>query len=117
MKIDMILKSNAIFTGCGDDVISGAVLIEGNKIAGVVSAEEAQQYLASLAGILNEKSLWTRTPIDGEDWGIYRAVLRQQEDGTNEVVLINTAWSLVNEVFPVMWVDINQLLQNWASAE
>ena len=83
----------------------------------IPSAEEAQQYLASLAGILNEKSLWTRTPIDGEDWGIYRAVLRQQEDGTNEVILINTAWSLVNEVFPVMWVDINQLLQNWASAE
>ena len=42
-KIDMILKSNAIFTGCGDETVSGAVLIAGNKIAGVVSAEETRK--------------------------------------------------------------------------
>jgi len=83
----------------------------------IPSAEEAQQYLVSLTGVLNGESFWTRTPIEGEHCGIYTAELTQQEDGKGEVGLIISAWTLVNERFPVMWVDVDRLLQNWALAE
>ena len=83
----------------------------------IPSAEEAQQYLVSLIGVINGKRFWTRTPIEGEHCGIYTAELTQQEDGKVEVGLVVSAWSLVNERFPVMWVDMGRLLQNWALAE
>ncbi|MBP3384729.1 MAG: amidohydrolase family protein, partial [Firmicutes bacterium] len=72
-KIDMILKSNAIFTGAGDDVISGAVLIEGNKIAGVVSAQEAEAYKTEDTVVYEyEDKLIMPGLVDGHDhlwWG------------------------------------------------
>ena len=72
-KIDMILKSNAIFTGCNDDVISGAVLIEGNKIAGVVSSEEAEKYMTEGTAVYEyEDKLIMPGFVDGHDhlwWG------------------------------------------------
>lgn len=72
-KVDMILKSNAIFTGCGDEVISGAVLIEGNKIAGIVSAAEAEQYKTEdTAWYEYEDKLIMPGFVDGHDhlwWG------------------------------------------------
>lgn len=83
----------------------------------ILSAEEVQQYLVSLTGVLNGKSFWTRTPIEGEHCGIYTAELTQQEGGKGEVGLIVSAWTLVNERFPVMWIDMDRLLRNWALAE
>ena len=72
-KIDMILKSNAIFTGCDEGVISGAVLIEGNKIAGVVSAAEAEQYKTEDTVVYEyEDKLIMPGFVDGHDhlwWG------------------------------------------------
>lgn len=72
-KVDMILKSNAIFTGCSDEVISGAVLISGNKIAGVVSAAEAEQYQSEDTVVYEyEDKLIMPGLVDGHDhlwWG------------------------------------------------
>ena len=72
-KVDMILKSNAIFTGCNDDVISGAVLISGNKIAGVVSTEEIEQYQGEDTVVYEyEDKLIMPGLVDGHDhlwWG------------------------------------------------
>lgn len=44
MKADLILKSNAIFTALTSETISGAVVIQGNRILDVCSQEDAGQY-------------------------------------------------------------------------
>lgn len=83
----------------------------------IPSAEEVQQYLPVLASALNGERFWTRTPIEDEHCGQYAAELIQQEDGTVEVGLVNSAWTVKNNGFPLMWVDVNALLQTWAAAE
>ena len=80
----------------------------------ILSKEESQQYLPSLAGALNGRRCWTRTPIEGEHCGIYAAMLNQLKDGTADVSFADSAWTLKEEVFPVMWVDVDRLLHNWA---
>ena len=80
----------------------------------ILSKEESQQYLPSLTGVLNGKRFWTRTPMEGEHCGMYAAMLNQLEDGTDEVSFIDSAWTVKEDVFPAMWVDMNQLLHNWA---
>lgn len=80
----------------------------------ILSKEESQQYLPSLTGALNGRRCWTRTPIEGEHCGIYAAMMNLLEDGGADVSFAESAWTLKEEVFPVMWVDVNRLLQNWA---
>lgn len=47
MKADLILKSNAIFTALTSETISGAVVIQGNRILDVCSQEVAEQYVGT----------------------------------------------------------------------
>lgn len=45
LKADKVLKSNVIYTGRGNNVISGGVAVSGNKILAVGSNEEIDQYI------------------------------------------------------------------------
>lgn len=71
--VNMILKSNAIFTGCGDEVISGAVLVKGNKIAGIVKEDEVDKYISENTVVYEyEDKLIMPGLVDGHDhlwWG------------------------------------------------
>ena len=41
-------------------------------------------------------------------------MLNQMGDGTADVSFAESAWTLKEEVFPVMWIDVDRLLHNWA---
>lgn len=52
---DKIIKSNLIFTGCEDTPISGAVIINGNKITAVAADGEAEAYIGPETEIFEYK--------------------------------------------------------------
>lgn len=72
-KADIILKSNAVFTGTDSAPISGAVAIKGQKIMAVLSEDEIENYISPETQVMSyEDQLIMPGFIDAHDhlwWG------------------------------------------------
>lgn len=72
-QANIIIKSNTIFTGCGDQPVSGAVVIKGNKISAVIKPEEIEAYQSKDTKVYDyQDKLVMPGFVDGHDhlwWG------------------------------------------------
>lgn len=68
MKADIIIKSNAVFTGLEDKPVPAAVVIHGNKIVDVVAPEKSSEYTGEDTIVYDyEDKLVMSGFVDGHD--------------------------------------------------
>lgn len=72
-KADIVIKSNAVFTACGDETFKGGVAIKGNRILDVMEGDEIDQYIGEETEIYDfEDKLLMPGLMDAHDhlwWG------------------------------------------------
>ena len=68
MKADLILKSNAVFTGCEDKPFRGGVAIKGNKIIAVEEGNEIDSFCGEGTKVYEyQDNLIMAGLVDGHD--------------------------------------------------
>ena len=78
------------------------------------SDDELMQYLLQLAQAVPNMTFWTRTPCADYAHSAIMVTVQALSENKTKLTRYSSSTNMARQVFPVMWLDLNALLQGWA---